>query len=197
MALIAKEGGSSLPPIPEDVYQGVCSAIYDLGTQFSEKFGKSAHQCIIIWEIPDQRLSIERDGKHLDLPRVVSKKYTMSLNEKSNLRRDLQSWRGRAFTESELEGFDITKLIGVNCMIQVVHGKSGEKVYTNISSILPLYKGIEKKTAENPTVVYEIGGELPEGTPKWIADIIGQSAELQDVVHEAYGPPHADEDVPF
>jgi len=195
MGLTVKEGGSNLPPIPEDVYQGICYSIYDLGTQFSEKFGKSAHQCVIIWEIPDQRITIEKDGKKVDLPRVVSKKYTMSLNEKANLRRDLQSWRGRAFTENELEGFDITKLLGANCMIQIVHTKKGEKTYANISSILPLYKGMQKKGPENPTVVYEItDGPIPEGTPKWIADLIGQSAELQGVVAESN---QTYDDVPF
>jgi hypothetical protein len=193
MSLIVKEGGSNLPPIPEDVYQGICYAIYDLGTQFSEKFAKTSHQCVVIWEIPSERIIMEKDGKKQDLPRVVSKKYTMSLNEKSNLRRDLQSWRGRSFTESELEGFDITKLAGANCMIQIVHVKSGEKIYSNIAAVLPLYKGIEKKNPENPIVVYDISHPIPEGTPKWIAEIISASAEFQHKDTQV----ESSDDVPF
>jgi hypothetical protein len=77
MGLIAKEG-SNVVPVSEGVFQGICQSIYDLGTQFSEKFGKSAHQMLVIFEIPEERIEITRDDKVLDLPRVVSKKYTMS-----------------------------------------------------------------------------------------------------------------------
>ena len=178
MGLIAKEG-SNVIPVSEGVYQAICQSIYDLGTQFSEKFGKSVHQCIVIWEIPEERIEIQRDDKTLDLPRVVSKKYTMSLNEKANLRKDLQSWRGKTFTPEELVGFDITKLLGVNCMIQIIHTKTDSKTYANIASITPLYKGIEKKQPENPTVIFDLSKdrEIPENTPKWIKELIEQSAE--------------------
>ena len=41
------------------------------------------------------------DGK----PFLVRRRYTASLHEKSALRKDLESWRGRAFTNVELDGF--------------------------------------------------------------------------------------------
>lgn len=191
MSLIAKEG-TSLPPIPEDVYQGICYAIYDIGTQFSEKFGKTSHQCIIIWEIPSVRIEMEKDGAKIDLPRVVSKKYSVSLGEKSHLRRDLQSWRGKAFSADDLAGFDISRLAGANCMIQIVHKTESGKTYSNIASILPLYKGIPPKKPENPVIVYEVPNPIPEGAPKWIAELISQCAEFKN---EAV--PEEFEDVPF
>lgn len=184
MALIAKEG-QSFDPVPAGVYQGVCYAIYDIGHQYSEKFAKSSHQCIIIWEIPSERIEIDKDGEKVSLPRVISKKYTLSLGDRANLRKDLESWRGRTFTPDELKGFDLHKLVGVNCMIQVIHKTSDGKTYANISAILPLYKGMAKLEPENPTVVFALGGEIPFGTPKWILGQIHNSQEWKDFLgHE-------------
>ena len=202
MGIIVKEQ-SNLPPVPEGVYQAVCYALYDLGTQFSEKWGKSAHQCLVVWELPEARIDVERDGVKIDLPRAVSKKYTMSLNEKASLRKDLQSWRGKNFTTEELEGFDITKLLGVNCMIQIIHNKKDNKVFANIASITPLYKGLEKLVAENPVRYFSLMdmNEIPDGTPKWISELIEGSAEWQGRFPSEEGhdlpPVSVDDDVPF
>ena len=65
---------------------------------------------------------------------TISKFYTLSLHEKSNLGQDLVSWRGRPFTETERQGFDITKLIGVTCQLNVMHTDSGKE---RISSVMP------------------------------------------------------------
>jgi hypothetical protein len=199
MGLVVK-AGTSVPPVPEGVYQGVCYALYDLGTQFSEKWGKSAHQCLIVWELPECRLELEKDGKVIDVPRAVSKKYTMSLNEKAALRKDLQSWRGRNFSEEELSGFDITRLLGVNCMIQIIHNKKDSKVFANIASITPLYRGLEAAQPENPIVFFSMAEhrDIPETAPGWIKEMIEASAEWKGVHTEA--PPEAagdPEDVPF
>jgi hypothetical protein len=80
------------------------------------------------------------DGRPFELAPL----YTASLHEKAKLRKDLESWRGRAFTPEELKGFDLEKLIGANCQIQVVHAKVGEKVYANVAAIVPLSKNQPK-----------------------------------------------------
>lgn len=179
-SLIAKEGGEAIEPVDAGVHQAICYAIYDLGTQYSPVYDKSSRKCVIIWELPDRRIEIVKDGQTLNLPRAISKQYTLSLGEKANLRKDLETWRGRAFTQEELSGFDISKLVGLNCMLQVLHKVNGDKTYANISAILPLYKGINKLAAENPLIVYTLDqGAPPETTPKWIAKIISESAEMK------------------
>jgi hypothetical protein len=130
----------------------------------------------------------------MNLPHVVSKKYTMSLNEKANLRKDLQSWRGRTFAPEELEGFDITKLMGANCMIQIIHTHADNKIYANVASITPLYKGISRVEPENPTVIFQIGDEIPKETPKWIVELIEGCAEMARGIKE---PDTNTNDVPF
>jgi len=197
-SLIAKEGGEAIEPVDAGVHQAICYAIYDLGTQYSPVYDKSSRKCVIIWELPDRRIEIVKDGQTLNLPRAISKQYTLSLGEKANLRKDLETWRGKAFSQEELAGFDISKLVGVNCMLQVLHKVNGDKTYANIVSILPLYKnlaetaeafrnvledlrkGINKLEPENPLIVYTLDqGTPPETTPKWITKIISESAEMK------------------
>ena len=181
MGLIAKEsGGSGFAPVNEGLHQAVAYSLYDLGTHFNEKFNKHAHQILIIWEIPGERIDIDKDGEKLNLPRAISKKYTLSLGEKANLRKDLQTWRGRAFTAEELKGFDMKNILGKSCQIQIIHNKKDEKIYANITAIMPTPKGSIPLTPENPVRFYSIidhGQNIPEGTPDWITDIIKESDE--------------------
>lgn len=200
MGLIAKDkGGGDFIPVQEGLHHAVCFAIYDIGTHFNATFGKWGHQCFIMWEIPGERIQI--DGK--DLPRAISKKFTVSLHEKAELRKYLQTWRGKAFTAEELQGFDIKKLLGVNCFVQVIHNTKNEKTYANVMSITPLPKGTLKKEAENPLKFFsfEDSTNIPDGTPDWIADQIRSAKEWGGgdggSNNDPNEPPPPDDDIPF
>lgn len=209
MALTAKKSGQMFDPVSQGLHHAICYAVYDLGTQYNEKFSKYVRKILIGWEIPGERITIEKDGEQKDLPRAISKSYTNSLHEKSQLRKDLESWRGKAFTEHELEGFDILKLLGANCMIQVIHKKKDDKTYANVANIVSLPKGMEKKETENPHkwFSFEEGMDIPDNTPQWIIDIIkssgewqtshgGMTREVSPPVEDGI-PPVSDEDIPF
>ena len=163
MPIIATGSDSkTYTPAPEGVHQAVCVDVIDLGMMLSafpdEKTGqpKQQHKINVVWQIGDKR----DDGKRHQL----YKRYTLSLHEKAALRHDLESWRGKAFSFEELAGFDVEKLIGVNCLANVQHRKSkdGTKTYANVVAIMPLVKGMQKiaaldyerwvpKTATEPT----------------------------------------------
>lgn len=198
MALTARDkGGGDFTPIPEDLHLAVCYGIWDIGTQFSERFGKSVHKIVIIWEIPGIRGEFERDGKKVSLPRVISKRFTLSLHEKSDLRKTLESWRGKGFTEEELKGFDLKKLLGAPCQITVKHNKEGDKVYANVSAIVKAPGGT-KLTPENPLTYFsfEEGGGVPTGTPQWIMDLIRHAEEYKGGPHDEHNSDYGD-DIPF
>jgi hypothetical protein len=182
MGLTVKEGGNqSFPPIPPDVYQAVCYGLYDLGSHHDKKFDKVVHQVLLIWELPDLRIAITKDGTTIDKPRGISKTYTLSLGEKANLRKDLQSWRGRPFTAQELEGFDLKSILGVNCMLQIIQIDKDGKKYSQISAILPLFKGMPSKQPENPLQYFSLedSESIPQGTQQWIWDKIKACDEMQ------------------
>ena len=133
MPIIAKGSSGKFEPCPAGVQQAVCVDIVDHGTQPTPWGDK--------WKVDVRWQTAERmaDGS----PYLVNKRYTLSLNEKANLRHDLEAWRGRPFTEAEVMGFDLEKLIGVNCLLNVVH-KAGAKggTFANVVSIMPLAKGM-------------------------------------------------------
>lgn len=142
MAIIAKSNGNStFKPAPAGTYQAVCADIVDLGMVKSEWQGKerTVHKIRIYWLLDEVNPEI---GK----PYLVTKTYNLSLNEKATLRKDLEAWRGVAFTDDELDGFDVEKLIGVNCMVGVVHNKAGENTYANVASLAKIHKSMSPIT---------------------------------------------------
>lgn len=181
MPLIAKSSGEgNYEPIPAGVHIAICYALYDLGTHYSEKFGNMAHKIILSWELPEERIKGEKDGKKFDMPRAISKEYTLSLNEKANLRKDLENWRGKKFTEEELAGFDVGKIVGAPCQINVVHTPKGDKTYSNIGAIMPVPKGYKCGKPENETVYYiieEDKKDVPSQCPEFIRKKIEASQE--------------------
>ena len=149
MGLTAKETGSgSFDPVPEGMHHAVCYGLYDLGTQYNEKFNKNVHQVLLVWELPDERISVEKEGEKKELLRSISKKYTLSLHEKAGLRKELEAWRGKSFTPEELQGFNLQALLKANCTLQVIHKHKNDKTYANIQSIVPLMKNMPKKPPE-------------------------------------------------
>lgn len=67
MGLMARDkGGADLTPIPEDLHLAVCYGIWDIGTQYSERFGRASRKVIIVWEIPGVRAEFEYEGQYSD-----------------------------------------------------------------------------------------------------------------------------------
>lgn len=195
MALIAKKTGSDYPPIEGGTYQAVCYSVVDLGTQFNEHFNKSLHKVIITWEIPELRIEIEKDNKKQDLPRAISKIYTLSLHEKSNLCKDLVAWRGKSFTTEELEGFDVLTILGANCLLQIIQEERGGTTYANVAGVSKLMKNMPKVKSESDAVTYEMktdGWDIPEKVPDWIQQMIKKSIEYK-TFHDEEKPPDNEE----
>ncbi len=145
--IVATTGTNEYPKVPTGVHNARCVRVIDLGTQRNDYGGNITYkrQVLIIWEIPDQITN--------DQPMTISKFYTLSLHEKSNLGMDLTSWRGRPFTEQEKEGFDITKLIGVPCQINVMHNDSGKE---KVSSVMPLGKDTQIHEQYHESISFSI-----------------------------------------
>jgi len=198
MAIIAKqENESTFEPIPEGVHRAICYGIIDLGLQYSEKFDKKAHKVQILWELPDE--TFEQDGEKK--PRVISKEYTLSLSEKSTLRKDLQAWRGKSFSEEELKGFDLKNVLNVGCQIQIIHTERNGKVYANIASIMGLPKSMAIKGTVNPLIYFDLSDKdaivkLAE-LPVWLQDKIKASETYQTLVANEMSVDDSDVDSPF
>lgn len=180
MSLIAKsEGNSNIKRLDDGVYTAISSMIIDLGIQRSERYGKSSRKFIIVWNILNEYVEVNGE----QLPRVMSKEYTMSLGEKSNLRKDLQAWRGKQFTPEELEGFNLLNILNKGCQLQILNTENNGKTYTNIVSIMALPKGTEMEELEK-TVVFDTYDETTWNSyteiPKWMQERIKQCENLAE-----------------
>lgn len=170
---------STIAPITEGTHLGVCNMLIDLGMQYNEAYKTTSRKVLVGWEIPDE--TIELDGG--PVPRNISKTYTASLNDSANLRQDLAAWRGRDFTAEELAGFDLHKIVGTSCLLNVIHKESNGKTYANISSIMALPKGMPKGQLSEPPVVFDLDTDdlkVVDNFPKWIAERIYKSQTYQD-----------------
>jgi hypothetical protein len=138
---------NSKPPqrlVPSGNHLATCIQLVDLGTSEQEFSGKIyfAKKIQITWEIPDD-----------EKPFIISKEYTQSLNEKATLRHHLESWRGKAFTEEELQGFNISRLLGKPCMLNVIHKTSKlGNTYAEVISIASLPRKTEAPEFKSPLI---------------------------------------------
>jgi hypothetical protein len=177
VAIIAKAGSKSeFEPCPEGPQVAVCCDVIDLGIVEVTWQGetKRQHKCEIRWQSAD----LMADGK----PYLLRERFTLSLHEKANLRRVLEAWRGKKFTDAEAEGFDVEKLLGANCYVNVVHRKGSKGgTFANLASIMPMPRGMTPITPKDYTRVVERDSPPADG-----------DAHFDDV------PPLTDDDlIPF
>lgn len=177
MSLTVKEtGGGGSAPIEAGSYPARCVGVVDLGIQHNDFNNKNQEKVRLIFELPTERVQIDGEDK----PRWLSKPYTASLHEKATLRKDLDAWRGKPFTQEELAGFDLKNVINAPCLLTVVHKESKNGgTYANIGGISKLMKGMEVPPLENEPVVFDMEADDAEETlkklPDWMQDEVKKS----------------------
>ena len=129
-------------PLPAGAHAAICYRVIDLGTQETtwESKTKQTHQILVGWEIPDETMD---DGR----PFTIGQVYTWSMGEKAKLRAHLEAWRGKAFEENDFRptdqgGFNIRKIVGVPCMLTVVHSTKNGNTYANVAGVAKMPKGM-------------------------------------------------------
>ena len=186
---------NSYTPIDPGLWPAVCVAVIDLGTSDDTYMGetKSRPKVAVGWEI-----HAEKEGK--PVKELMWKIYTSSLHEKSTLRKHLESWRGRKFTNNELIEFDFYKMVGAPCLINVIHEVKDDSVRAKIESILT---SKDKVDAEHPKWFFsfqdaELNMEVFNALPDFLKQIIERSFEW-DYRKEDHKPPASQEedDIPF
>lgn len=175
---LSRAANSSFKAVPAGSHLAVCDAVIDLGTQINEYQGetKRQHQILIRWQVGSERTDDDK-------PCSIARFYTFSGHEKSNLRLDLEAWRGKAFTDEEIEGFEVARLLGAGAMLNVVEGKNGK---TKVSSVGKLPKGMGPPEAEGGTTHLSLtSGEFSQETYDGLSDglkaIIAKSPEFQEL----------------
>ena len=186
----AQSGGSTQRElIPSGTHVARCYSMVHVGTVQWEYNGEVKHtdKVRLTWELPNEtKVFKEENGEQ---PFVISKEYTLSMHEKSNMRKDLESWRGKAFTEGECENFDITNLLGVVCQLSIVHKKATNgNVYDNVGSVVTLMKGVECPAQVNPTFEFNYDDKFDlnwlREQPDFIKEMIQSTPEYKGRIKE-------------
>jgi len=210
MAITASDtGGKDFKKVPPGCHFALCNMVVDLGIQEGTYMGKakSQHKVYIRWEVPDERVTYEKDGVEIEGPCSIGATYTLSLSEKANLRKVLENWRGQPFTEQELKGFDITTIAGKCCQIMVQHETKGGKTYANVTGVMGISREQRERArnakSEVGVLVYSLEDHNPAihaQLPNWIKEKLEERVAPPSV-HTANASAPAgedfDDDIPF
>lgn len=203
MATTAKAGGTKTERklAPEGTHIARCIGVIDLGHQSGTDMKGNPvqqHKVRISWELPEETVVFKDDEG--PSPFVVSKEYTLSLHEKSNLRAHLEAWRGRRFTDEELKGFAVQKLLGVPAAVSIQHVpfKDGSGSFAKITAVAKPMKGVVCPEQVMETLHYEVedgrGGVFSK-LPEWLQEKIAGCSEFSAL--GAAQDAEADEPAPF
>ncbi len=195
-------GGGDFEQPPVGTHVARCIKMIDIGTQQGEYQGKATYkrQVIIGWELPNDLMT---EGEYQGKPFIVSKFYTASLSEKSNLRKDLSNWRGRDFTEQELMGFDSKNILGKTCMVSLTTNDKGK---VRITGVMAIPKGMTVPDQINKETYFslepnEFNEEACESLSDGIKKMVKVSPEYQERIKR--GSPISsssasfEDDIPF
>ena len=173
---------SKYEPHPDGQYADVCVDVIDLGERVEAFPGtpeKLAPKVALVFYTGETNSAGQPIYPTAELSRFFS--------EKATLRKHLESWRGRAYTEAELTaGIKLHKLVGVGCLLNIVHKQSAKgRTYANILNITPLPKGMQP-----PAVPQDY-----ERAPFWqdrITDYLAGAQAFRARINAPAKPDHTD-----
>lgn len=215
MSFIVSGSSSSYTPPPAGTHVARCIWMLDLGTQTDTYQGRneSARKMILGFELPNE--TYVRQDDEGPVPFIAHREFRTSLHKKATLRHLLEGWRGRPFTDDEVKAFDLSVLIGKECMISVIHKTSASgNTRAEIVSAARLPKGMECPKAVLPCHVFNMSEKdfdmlTFRSLPEWIRKKIEESPEFRN--HQTTATAHRggdnsslaaaaaleDEDIPF
>jgi len=186
--------------VPSGTHIARSYSMIDIGTVEWEWQGETKYtqKVRLSFELPHEM----RDFGGEEKPMVISKEYTKSLHEKSNLRKDFESWRGKSFSNEELKSFDLTSVLGAPCNISIIHetNKKGSE-FAKIGGISSMTKGSKcpEQFNENFIFNYEdnFNEEWLEQQPEWIKDQIKNTDEYKNKMNQQKFQDTPTDDMPF
>lgn len=188
MITATNNGGVDHTPVPAGTYVARCYSMIHIGTVEENIMGENKwlNKVRITWELPTEtKVFKEESGEQ---PFVISKEFTLSMNEKANLRKFLEGWRGKGFSEDEAKAFDITALLGKACMISVIHKTSKKgNLFAEISSCSALPKGLACPEQINKSLELNYTDNWSNveysKLPQFIKDKMSQSKEFKSMMN--------------
>lgn len=136
--ITATASDSKFTPHTEGQFVALCVDMIDLGEKVEEYPGtptKLSHKCALVFRTGDTN---EATGELID----IAAEFTVSMGEKANLRKFLESWRGKSYKIEEVAlGVPLHKLVGNPALVTIEHKTSQKgRTYAKIASVASVPK---------------------------------------------------------
>ena len=187
-------GGEEIEPLSQKMHHAVTYMLVDIGTQINQTFQTASKELVIGWEVPSERyIWKDKDtGEETERAKVITRRFTASLARSSHLKAILETWRGQPFTPEELQEFDLSTILGINCYIQVMHKtvKRTGGIFPEVSAVMPLPPGTATLKPERNIIQFHMSVDkvIPDNVPNWIKKRILASPEWAQLSGAAAPP---------
>lgn len=199
MSTTVKRNGD-FQDVEPGTYQAYCYAVMDVGNQRDTYEGRTKvrPQVIMSFEFPTELMEIDGEKK----PMSLSAFYTASLGDRAVLRKHLEDWRGRAFTDHELDGFELKNVLGAKCTAIVGKNGKGRSVIKGLGKAI---KDAPMPPMANKPLFFDLDLHRVDGPeyhalPEWVRSKINERVvDAGKPEHDELNPPPEvfDDDVPF
>jgi hypothetical protein len=185
MITATNNGGGNFEPVPAGTFAARCFEMIQIGTikEVIQGKEKMLNKVRVSWELPTEA-KVFKEGDPAK-PQVISKEFTLSMNEKATLRKFLAAWRGKDFTEDESKAFDITVLLGKSCLLSIIHKTSSSgSTYADIASVSMVPNGMTVPDQINDTSVLSYDNwdwDKFNSLPDFIKNKITSSVEYRTI----------------
>lgn len=172
---------SSFTLAPSGTHLARCSKLIDLGTQ-ATTFGLK-HRIFLEFVLCNET---DEEGQ----PLRVSLWENYSLHEKANFRKHLESWRGKQYSDNDLQSIDLLGVLGAPAMLAIVHNtKPDGSTYANITSISKAPKGTDTPELTSKTTWLSLNaGEFDRDSYETLSDSLKAKIALSPQFQEIGGP---------
>lgn len=182
MSLFAPKSEKEFELQPEGTHIARCISLIQLGTHHEEYMGqpKDFNKIRLSFELPTEMRVYDKDKG--EQPMLISNDYTLSMNEKANLRKIVEGIIGKSMVDGEADLFDLESLVGKAFLITIKHKTSitSGKTFANIAGASPLMKGMTAPDQINPSKVLtfeHFDHTIFESLPKFIKEKVASSKE--------------------
>ena len=179
MSLTAPKSEIVLPP--EGTHIARCYRLVHMGTIAEQFEGETSfvNKVHLTFELPDEK-HVFKEGEEAK-PFVISAEYTLSMNDRANLRKLVEGMNGKTMTQEEADLFDVEGLVGMQCLITIKYKTSAKgRKRAEIASASPMMKGQEPRSGFNESKILTFqnwNNDLFESLPKFVKDKIVSSRE--------------------
>lgn len=167
----------NFPPLEDGLQKARCYLMAYVGTQEDDFKGNVTMRPKVVIGFLYPEHTFDFKGQGVQEPYSKSITYTFNLGRKANLRKDLETWRGKKWSE-DWPDFEIDKVLGAAVMHNIIHNEEGTRFY--IDSFIKIKNQDDCPPLEIEPVKYDIrehDEEQFQRLPQWVQQMAKDSPD--------------------